>query len=230
MEGGYGLTGGWDSLWDWQTADATQFLWDCHNQDDDELLGLLGNQTPPRDCCDFFADLGDITYKETLDLEESQESKRQRTLEYPSESSQSKVARTSKIAPTTESFVMQETRKPSTLKVSKAYPFTLIKPSQEEGTSEIAPTTESFVMQETRKPSTLKVSKAFPFALIKLSREESDVTLQDINQQNQRIHAPPKKAPEILGTSHLSGKPVIGMTRIRTEGGRGSITILRTKD
>ncbi|XP_021316293.1 protein XRI1 [Sorghum bicolor] len=149
---------------------------------------------------------------------------------------------TSKIAPTTESFVMQETRKPSTLKVSKggrcyhssgsdlASFGNLCIISMPIGTSEIAPTTESFVMQETRKPSTLKVSKAFPFALIKLSREESDVTLQDINQQNQRIHAPPKKAPEILGTSHLSGKPVIGMTRIRTEGGRGSITILRTKD
>jgi len=40
------------------TADATKFLWDCLNQDDDELLGLFGNRTPLRDCCDFFADLG----------------------------------------------------------------------------------------------------------------------------------------------------------------------------
>ena len=40
------------------TADATKFVWDCLNQDDDELLGLLGNQTPLRDCRDFFADLG----------------------------------------------------------------------------------------------------------------------------------------------------------------------------
>jgi hypothetical protein len=67
---------------------------------------------------------------------------------------------------------------------------------------------------------------AYPFTLIKPSWEEGDVTLQDINQ---RIHAPPKPPPEILGTSAFSGKPVIGKTRIRTEGGKGSITILRTK-
>ena len=72
----------------------------------------------------------------------------------------------------------------------------------------------------------LTTSVAYPFTLIKPSWEEGDVTLQDINQ---RIHAPPKKAPEILGTSAFSGKPVIGKTRIRTEGGKGSITILRTK-
>ena len=73
----------------------------------------------------------------------------------------------------------------------------------------------------------LTTSVAYPFTLIKPSWEEGDVTLQDINK---RIHAPSKKAPEILGTSAFSGKPVIGKTRIRTEGGRGSITILRTKD
>ena len=72
----------------------------------------------------------------------------------------------------------------------------------------------------------LTTSVAYPFTLIKPSWEEGDVTLQDINQ---RIHAPPKKAPESLGTSAFSGKPVIGKTRIRTEGGKGSITILRTK-
>jgi len=72
----------------------------------------------------------------------------------------------------------------------------------------------------------LTTSVAYPFTLIKPSWEEGDVTLQDINQ---RICAPPKKAPEILGTSAFSGKPVIGKTRIRTEGGKGSITILRTK-
>lgn len=289
-------------LWDWQTgehceprdgshADATKFLWDCLNQDDDELLGLLGNRTPLRDCCDFFADLGDITCKETLDLEESRESKRRRTLEYPSESSQSEVASHETGSP----FVTSEVAEISLLctdeqvslncdmqytsnnldtinSVSNEAPSeqednhfehcsygtpVYIEPDQVpcswesianiddqagiSGTSEIAPMTESFIMQETRKLSTLKVSKgastvkvkqnittsvAYPFTLIKPSWEEGDVTLQDINK---RIHAPPKKAPEILGTSAFSGKPVIGKTRIRTEGGRGSITILRTK-
>lgn len=39
------------------TADATKFVWDCLNQDDNELLGLLGNQTPLRYCRDFFDNL-----------------------------------------------------------------------------------------------------------------------------------------------------------------------------
>ncbi|AQK43159.1 Protein XRI1 [Zea mays] len=221
--------------------DATKFVWDCLNQDDDELMGLLGNQTPLRDCRDFFADLGDFTCKETLDLEESRESKRRRTLEYPSESSQSEVGTHDAASP----FVTSEAAEISLLCTDKpqSLNWDMHHTSNNLGTSETGPMTESFIMQETRKLCTLKVSKgssstlvkvkenlttsvAYPFTLIKPSWEEGDVTLQDINQ---RIRAPPKKAPEILGTSAFSGKPVIGKTRIRTEGGKGSITILRTK-
>ena len=102
------------------SKDVAKFVWDCLNRDDDddELLGLLGNQTPLRDCRAFF-DIGgrkllfsenyrhyitlevllkgirllvpDITCKETLDLEESRESKRRRVLEYPSEVNQPEV-------------------------------------------------------------------------------------------------------------------------------------------
>jgi hypothetical protein len=39
-------------------------MWDCLNQDDDDLLGLLGNQTPLRDCHSFF----DIDGREFLVL------------------------------------------------------------------------------------------------------------------------------------------------------------------
>ncbi|KAF7016214.1 hypothetical protein CFC21_029882 [Triticum aestivum] len=290
-------------LWDWQEKehgepsdgnhDVAKFVWDCLNRDDDddELLGLLGNQTPLRDCRAFF-DIGDITCKETLDLEESRESKRRRVLEYPSEVNQpevgdhemcsnfvtSEVAETSLLCtdePQTLNWNMQinsdDLDKFSSLSNGASYepsdnqldnysegatiyytPDQM--PSSQEsityigcqtdvpGTSEIAPVTESLIMHETRKLSTLKVSKggssmikakqnvttsiAYPFTLIKPSWEEGDVTLKDINQ---RIHAPPKKPPEILETSAFSGKPVIGKTRIRTEGGKGSITILRTK-
>jgi hypothetical protein len=40
-------------------ADVAKFVWDCLNRDDDEdeLMGLLGNQTPLRDCRAFF-DIG----------------------------------------------------------------------------------------------------------------------------------------------------------------------------
>ncbi|GJN37122.1 hypothetical protein PR202_gb26047 [Eleusine coracana subsp. coracana] len=240
-------------------ADATKFVWDCLNQDDDELLGLLGNQTPLRDCRDFFADIGvDITCKETLDPEESRESKRRRTLEYPSESSQSEVAThetasalvTSEVTdisllctdePQSLSYDMQHNSNDSGMQPGECYTY-IDDQTGVSGTSEIVPVTESLIMQETMKLSTLKVSKggrslsktkhdittsiAYPFTLIKPSWEETDVTLNDINQ---RIRAPPKKPPEILGTSSFSGKPVIGKTRIRTDGGKGSITIVRTK-
>ncbi|VAH47146.1 unnamed protein product [Triticum turgidum subsp. durum] len=301
--GGGGASGDGDGnnqiLWDWQEKehgepsdgnhDVAKFVWDCLNRDDDddELLGLLGNQTPLRDCRAFF-DIGDITCKETLDLEESRESKRRRVLEYPSEVKQpevgdhgmcsnfvtSEVAETSLLCtdePQSLNWNMQlNSDKFSSLSNEASYepsdnqldnysegatmyytPDQM--PSSQEsvtyigcqtdvpGTSEIAPVTESLIMHETRKLSTLKVSKggssmikakqnvttsiAYPFTLIKPSWE-GDVTLKDINQ---RIHAPPKKPPEILETSAFSGKPVIGKTRIRTEGGKGSITILRTK-
>ncbi|GJN03195.1 hypothetical protein PR202_ga20607 [Eleusine coracana subsp. coracana] len=264
--GGSGAAGDGQILWDWQVgehcepsdashADATKFVWDCLNQDDDELLGLLGNQTPLRDCRDFFADIGDITCKETLDPEESRESKRRRMLEYPSESSQSEVAThetasalvTSEVTdisllctdePQSLSYDMQPNSNDSGLSLWHICLMLATAPllpcSQESvtyiddqtgvsGTSEIVPVTESLIMQETMKLSTLKVSKggrslsktkhdittsiAYPFTLIKPSWEETDVTLNDINQ---RIRAPPKKPPEILGTSSFSGKPVIG--------------------
>ncbi|CAL5027970.1 unnamed protein product [Urochloa decumbens] len=307
--GAGGSGGGADGsqiLWDWQAgehceqsdashAEATKFVWDCLNQDDDELLGLLGNQTPLRDCRDFFADIPDISCKETLDPEESREAKRRRVLEYPSESSQSEVGTHDTGSPFVASQATEIsllcTDEPQNLNCDMQYssnnidtinslsneapywqednnhlehcsygtPPVYVEPEQTpctqesvayaddqagiSGSSEIAPVTESLIMQETRKLSTLKVSKggssslvkvkqnitttvAYPFTLIKPSWKEGDVTLQDINQ---KIRAPPKKPPEILGTSAFSGKPVIGKTRIRTDGGKGSITILRTK-
>nr|CAB3486783.1 unnamed protein product [Digitaria exilis] len=219
------------------TAEAPEFTLD------DDLLGFFGNQTPLRDCRDFFADIPDVSCKETLEPEESREAKRRRTLEYPSESSQSEAG-----THETSSFVASEV-----CSLATSMPCTQESVSYVDdqagisGSSEIALVTESLIMHETRKLSTLKVSKgilggnsslvkgkqnitttiACPFTFIKPSWDEGDVaTLQDINQ---RIRAPPKRPPEILGTSPYSGKPVIGKTRIMTDGGKGSITILRTK-
>ncbi|KAF2933625.1 protein XRI1 isoform X2 [Oryza sativa Japonica Group] len=289
-----GIGGGEQILWDWQAAeqcesnaanhDVSRFMWDCLNQDDDDLLGLLGNQTPLRDCRGFF-DIDDFTCKETLDLEESRESKRRRILEYPSESNQSEDGNreisstlgTSEVSEISllctdepQSFnwdsqnnsnnfdslstgAFYQPSNSHSKNCSDENQMHFRHSSQESvtytndqsgisGTTENDSVTESLLMQETRKLSTLKVSKgtslvkakqnltttiAYPFTLIKPSWEEGDViTLKDINQ---RIRAPPKKAPETLGTSAFSGKPVIGKTRIRTDGGRGSITILRTK-
>ncbi|PIA25804.1 hypothetical protein AQUCO_10800049v1 [Aquilegia coerulea] len=86
-----------------------------------------------------------------------------------------------------------------------------------------------------RTPTNLASSVAYPFALIKPCGVHGDVTLKDINQ---RILSP---APSIsqhdkeeissvtYPTSAFSGKPVVVKTKIRTEGGKGSITIMRTK-
>ncbi|KAJ4712090.1 Protein XRI1 [Melia azedarach] len=83
-----------------------------------------------------------------------------------------------------------------------------------------------------RTPTKLASSVAYPFAFIKPCGVHGDVTLKEINQ---RIHTPPSKLkqniedPSAYPTSAFSGKPVVGKTKIRTEGGKGSITIMRTK-
>lgn len=85
-----------------------------------------------------------------------------------------------------------------------------------------------------RTPTKLATSVAYPFTFIKPSGANGDVTLKEINQ---RIRTPPpsksKKSDEdpsaSFPTSAFSGKPVVGKTKIRTEGGKGSITIMRTK-
>ncbi|MED6187132.1 hypothetical protein PIB30_073477 [Stylosanthes scabra] len=84
-----------------------------------------------------------------------------------------------------------------------------------------------------RTPTKLGSSVAYPFAFIKPCGAHGDITLKEINQ---RIHTPPpsktKKSsedPSAYPKSAFSGKPVVNKTKIRTEGGKGSITIMRTK-
>ncbi|KAL5562112.1 hypothetical protein UlMin_031859 [Ulmus minor] len=85
-----------------------------------------------------------------------------------------------------------------------------------------------------RAPTKLASSVAYPFAFIKPSGAHGDVTLKDINQRI--LTPPPSKSKQnnedpnvAYPTSAFSGKPVVGKTKIRTEGGKGSITIMRTK-
>lgn len=83
------------------------------------------------------------------------------------------------------------------------------------------------------KPTKLSASVAYPFAFIKPSGAHGDVTLKEINQR--LLSAPPLKSklgvedPSTYPKSAFSGKPVVGKTKIHTEGGKGSITIMRTK-
>ncbi|CAH8359491.1 unnamed protein product [Eruca vesicaria subsp. sativa] len=78
----------------------------------------------------------------------------------------------------------------------------------------------------------LASSIIYPFAFIKPSGVHGDMTLKDINQIIQTPPAKPKEnkaEPPVLQTSAFSGKPVVGKTKIHTEGGKGSITIMRTR-
>ncbi|XP_047956396.1 protein XRI1-like [Salvia hispanica] len=79
-----------------------------------------------------------------------------------------------------------------------------------------------------RTPPKPASSVIYPFTFIKPCSLLGHTTLQDINQ---RIHNPPKPKPaeDEYPTSAFSGKPVVGKTKIHTEGGKGSITIMRTK-
>ncbi|XP_022146436.1 uncharacterized protein LOC111015652 [Momordica charantia] len=78
----------------------------------------------------------------------------------------------------------------------------------------------------------------YPFALVKPGGVEGDITLNDINQ---KILMPPTRPvrhpvgdfacrPCVSADGPgLSGKAVVALTRIHTQGRRGSITIIRTK-
>ncbi|CAA7058884.1 unnamed protein product [Microthlaspi erraticum] len=87
---------------------------------------------------------------------------------------------------------------------------------------------KSFSRPVSRLPSSI----IYPFAFIKPCGVHGDMTLKDINQKIRNPPAKPKEhivEPPVIQTSAFSGKPVVGKTKIRTEGGKGSITIMRTR-
>ncbi|KAJ0253045.1 Protein XRI1 [Hirschfeldia incana] len=87
---------------------------------------------------------------------------------------------------------------------------------------------KSFARPVPKLPSSI----IYPFAFIKPCGVHGDMTLKDINR---KIQTPPPKPkedkadPQVIQTSAFSGKPVVGKTKIHTEGGKGSITIMRTR-
>lgn len=90
--------------------------------------------------------------------------------------------------------------------------------------------------QEKKRRMTKKV--VYPFAMLKPVGLKGDATLADINE---RIHMRPTRPVKhpvgkfalgpCVSSAHepgLSGKVVVGLTRIHTSG-RGTITIIRTR-
>ncbi|KAK4270218.1 hypothetical protein QN277_023280 [Acacia crassicarpa] len=93
----------------------------------------------------------------------------------------------------------------------------------------------SFVKRKSmmQMPTKLATSLTYAFAFIKPSGAQGDVTLKEINQRIQTPQSskpkPKIEDPSSYPKSAFSGKPVVGKTKILTEGGKGSITIMRTK-
>ncbi|KAL3828908.1 hypothetical protein ACJIZ3_017710 [Penstemon smallii] len=93
----------------------------------------------------------------------------------------------------------------------------------------VAPKGKKAYMQT---PTSFSSYVVYPFDFLKPCGVKGDVTLKDINQ---KIHTPPSETMKtnedlaLYPTSAFSGKPVVGKTKIHTDGGRGSITIMRTK-
>ncbi|XP_057962559.1 uncharacterized protein LOC131154074 [Malania oleifera] len=93
------------------------------------------------------------------------------------------------------------------------------------------------VMTKRQKKKKKKKRVVYPFAVVKPGGREGDVTLNDINE---RILMPPTRplrhpvgdfACRPCVSAHglgLSGKAVVALTRIHTQG-RGTITIIRTR-
>ncbi|PKA61551.1 Protein XRI1 [Apostasia shenzhenica] len=85
-----------------------------------------------------------------------------------------------------------------------------------------------------------KKKVAYPFAVVKPAGLEGDVTLAEINERILMRPTRPVKHPVgefacrpwvfgAAGGMGLSGKAVVGLTRIHTPGRRGTITIIRTR-
>ena len=88
-----------------------------------------------------------------------------------------------------------------------------------------------------KKKQKKKKKIVYPFAVLKPVGLEGDVTLADINQRILMRPTRPVKhpvgefafGPRVSANGPgLSGKPVVGLTRIHTPG-RGTITIIRTR-
>lgn len=120
--------------------------------------------------------------------------------------------------------------------------FCQFQPSESEVEVQHAPPQQVFfTAKQTRRhsPSKLITPVAYPFTLLKPCGVQGDVTLNDINQRILMPHSKGQQdsasddmeadlACQAGSSSAYSGKAVVSLTKIHTEG-NGSITILRTK-
>lgn len=96
----------------------------------------------------------------------------------------------------------------------------------------------SFAVDDERRKKRVNITRVVhPFALVKPGGTEGDVTLNDINERILMRPTRPVRHPVgdfacrpcvSADGPGLSGKTVVALTRIHTQG-RGTITIIRTK-
>uniref|UniRef100_A0A1D1XE81 Protein XRI1 n=1 Tax=Anthurium amnicola TaxID=1678845 RepID=A0A1D1XE81_9ARAE len=289
-------------LWGWQEeeyclqkdtrSDISHCLWDEVNHNEDDLLYMLDEHTPVKDCADFgylISDIGDKANNGEEESTESSQMKRRRTLQFncdDTDSINNELSSTFVKSKIREDLLLEDELNNANMQwvsgsldnqegldqssecwLASCFNENEMQLSSDEmnasGASEdptdisdhydVAPapqkeavrvpvivsTTHSSKFKGRksfiRTPTKMTSSVAYPFALIKPCGVQGDVTLKDINQ---RIHAPllsKSKHTEnddslhCYPTSAFSGKPVVVKTKIRTEGGKGSITIMRTK-
>ncbi|XP_072950411.1 protein XRI1-like isoform X3 [Typha angustifolia] len=227
-------------------------LWDDVNQDDDCLLYMLRDHTPFRDSGVFgYESLGiqDFTKPELEECQESSLVKRRRMLQFTSDANDRGIGNEQTTSTIVTSTVTEGSLTGKNLQESLHSSIERNSPFAE--FCDMSPEVENEVVKEATNLATLKVFKgrksfikapkklttsiAYPFTLIKPCGVQGNVTLKDINQ---RIRAPPPSRSKhkrdddpwnSYPTSAFSGKPVVGKTKVQTEGGKGSITILRTK-
>ncbi|KAK1306437.1 Protein XRI1 [Acorus calamus] len=234
--------GSGDDLWNLQEdlyclegdsrLDISQYLWDEVNQQDDSLLYMLEDQTPTKDFMDFGYDFCDVVGEKSI-KESSSQSKRRRMLQFTSPIDS--VIHDGQV----DGDPIIEDGMPENLEWDPGLPqYCNVPPNMEAERIQVTSQATCKIIKgkkSYRPAKKLITSVAYPFALIKPCEVQGDVTLRDINQ---RIHAPlPSKSNSLkeedpllsYPTSAFSGKPVVTKTKIRTEGGKGSITIMRTR-
>ncbi|OAY72073.1 Protein XRI1 [Ananas comosus] len=245
-------------MWEWRGEgydlqrvslnDVSHCLWGDVNQNG--FLYMLDEQTPIKDCTELscqVSDIGDYSDKGLEECLDSSQIKRRRMLQFTSEGNEVIVAECS----------MMEDGISGNFHWDSQWNFEfsgiilwLLLTILMFLLYNISPETGANVVEDRSIPAQLKIltgsesvidpptkfatSVAYPFALIKPCGAHGDLTLHDINE---RIHAKPmskikhKKDEDSIAysTSAFSGKPVVVKTKIRTEGGKGSITITRTR-
>ncbi|PKI76770.1 hypothetical protein CRG98_002756 [Punica granatum] len=242
--------------WNWQPEedsfqkdtnfDISQCIWTEVTQNEEDISYMFDETTPVKAC-------GDLAYNAAgsgnmnKELEECSQSylqvKRRRMLQFDSHSMDPSLC----CHETSSAFLRSDERDDSIEEVfpnasqlnSRRPEFWNDQPDSNVARVQQVNRTPQKIVFRGRKsyirpPPKLASSVAYPFAFIKPCGAHGDVTLKDINQ---RIRTPPphktKQSNEdpsaSYPTSAFSGKPVVGKMKIRTEGGKGSITVMRTK-